>query len=52
MENVEKSDDELVMVDGKLVKKATLEDLMAKAEICLEDIELKKRSTNKKVENK
>lgn len=52
MENIEKSDDELVMVDGKLVKKATVEDLMAKAEICLEDIALKKKSTNKKVENK
>ena len=52
MENVEKSDDELVMVDGRLVRKATVEDLIAKAEIYIEDMKLRKESTNKKVENK
>ena len=56
MSGVDKSDDGLIIVDGKKVRKATLEDLMVKVDVYKERVKEEKerreklRSTNKKVE--
>jgi len=47
--NIEKVDDDIIIIDGKVGRKTTVEDLLERAK----NLNLKKKdSTNKKVENK
>ena len=52
MDDIVKVDDELILVNGKIAKRATLKDLIEKAEIYKDNLNNNDKSTNKKVENK